>query len=178
MVVCLFIRPLALNFIENFTGYVITQKLLMPNICLLKAAIYNDFLKTKLRQQIFSDSQIIQALEMVQILTYGLSKKMTEAEAYLWNCLLKDNQMLGYSFDRRIEVLHHNAAFLSLDLMLIIEIDSSFQQEETLSRKDKEKELLFRLGGYTVLRFTENEIISNIEKVKAMIKEWIVLNAN
>ena len=115
---------------------------------------------------------------MVQILTYGLNKKMTEAEAYLWNTLLKDNQMMGYSFDRRIEVLDHNAAFLSLDLMLIIEIDSSDPHEESKHRKDKEKELLFRLGGYTVLRFTEKEIIANIEKVKSMIKEWIILNSN
>ena len=115
---------------------------------------------------------------MVQILTYGLSKKMTEAEAYLWNCILKYGQMLGYSFDRRIEVLDHNAAFLSLELMLIIEIDSAFPHEESNYRKEKEKELLFRLGGYTVLRFTENEIITNIEKVRSMIKEWIVLNSN
>ena len=120
----------------------------------------------------------IQARKMVQILTYGLNKKMTEAEAYLWNTLLKDNQMMGYSFDRRIEVLDHNAAFLSLDLMLIIEIDSSDPHEESKHRKDKEKELLFRLGGYTVLRFTEKEIIANIEKVKSMIKEWIILNSN
>jgi len=115
---------------------------------------------------------------MVQILTYGLNKKMTEAEAHLWNCLLKDREMLGYSFDRRIEVLDHNAAFLSLDLMLIIEIDSPHAIEEVDHRKEKEKELLFRLGGYTVLRFTENEILTNIEKVRAMIKEWIVLNSN
>lgn len=103
---------------------------------------------------------------------------MSEAEACLWNTLLKDNQMLGFSFDKRIEVLDHNAAFLCLDLRLIIEIDSSggFREEER--RKTAEREFLFRLGGYTVLRFTEAEILSNIEKVRAMIKEWIVLNGN
>ena len=81
---------------------------------------------------------------MVQIITYGLNKKMTEAEAYLWNCLLKDRKMMGYSFDRRIEVLDHNAAFLSLDLMLIIEIDSTYTEEQDNLRKEKEKELLFQ----------------------------------
>lgn len=115
---------------------------------------------------------------MVQIITYGLNKKMTEAEAYLWNNLLLDKKMLGYSFDRRIEVLDHNAAFLSLDLKLIIEIDSTYADGNKFQRKEKEKELLFRLGGYTVLRFTEKEILGNIEKVKGMIKEWIVLNTN
>lgn len=115
---------------------------------------------------------------MVQIITYGLNKKMTEAEAYLWNCLLKDRKMMEYSFDRRIEVLDHNAAFLSLELMLIIEIESLGHDEQQSHRKEKEKELLFRLGGYTVLRFTEEEIINNIERVRSMIKEWIVLNAD
>lgn len=115
---------------------------------------------------------------MVQILTYGLNKKMSEAEAYLWNNLLKDRQMMGYAFDRRIEVLDHNAAFLSLDLMLIIEIDSTARSERTRLRKEKEKELLFRLGGYTVLRFTEAEILRDLDKVRSMVKEWIVLNTN
>jgi very-short-patch-repair endonuclease len=113
---------------------------------------------------------------MVQILTYGLNKKMSEAEAHLWNSLLRDHQMLGHSFDRRIEVLDHNAAFLSLELRLIVEIDSSsvIRQEEL--RKAAEKEFLFRMGGYTVLRFSEAEILTNIDKVRSMIKEWIILN--
>lgn len=115
---------------------------------------------------------------MVQILTYGLNKKMSEAEARLWNNLLKDKKMLGFSFDRRIEVLDHNAAFLCLDLRLIIEIDSSREPKKDERRKTAEREFLFRLGGYTVLRFTEAEILGNLEKVKSMIKEWIVLNGN
>lgn len=117
-------------------------------------------------------------LEMVQILTYGLKKKMSEAEAHLWNNLLKDGKMLGYSFDRRIEVLDHNAAFLCLDLRLIVEVDSNPVPEKDEQRKTAEREFLFRLGGYTVLRFTEAEILTNIEKVRSMIKEWIILNAN
>lgn len=103
---------------------------------------------------------------------------MSEAEAHLWNTLLKDDKMLGYSFDRRIEVLDHNAAFLSLELRLIVEIDSSPGQEKEERRKTAEREFLFRLGGYTVLRFTEKEILTDIEKVSSMIKEWIILNAN
>jgi very-short-patch-repair endonuclease len=61
---------------------------------------------------------------------------------------------------------------------LIIEIDSSGGPKKEERRKTAEKEFLFRLGGYTVLRFTENEILTNIEKVRSMIKEWIVLNVN
>jgi very-short-patch-repair endonuclease len=115
---------------------------------------------------------------MVQILTYGLNKKMTDAETHLWNKLLKDDQMLGYAFDRRIKVLDQNAAFLSLDLRLIIEIDSSAGQEKEDRRKAAEREFLFRLGGYTVLRFSEAEILNDTDKVRSMIKEWIVLNVN
>jgi very-short-patch-repair endonuclease len=115
---------------------------------------------------------------MVQILTYGLNKKMSEAEAHLWNSVLKDRLMLGYSFDRRIEVLDHNAAFLSLELRLIVEIDSSSGYQKEERRKTAEREFLFRLGGYTVLRFSESEILTDVEKVRSMIKEWIVLNTN
>jgi very-short-patch-repair endonuclease len=115
---------------------------------------------------------------MVQILTYGLNKKMPEAEAHLWNTVLKDGKMLGHSFDRRIEVLDHNAAFLSLHLRLIVEIDSSRGPEKEERRKTAEREFLFRLGGYTVLRFTEPEILTDIEKVRSMIKEWIILNGS
>lgn len=103
---------------------------------------------------------------------------MTDAESHLWNKVLKDDQMLGYAFDRRIKVLDQNAAFLSLKLRLIIEIDSGSVHQKEDFRKAAEKELLFRLGGYTVLRFSESEILTNSDKVRSMIKEWIVLNVN
>ena len=114
---------------------------------------------------------------MVHILTYGIHSKMSEAETLLWNELLRDKKMMGYSFDRRIEVLDHHAAFLCLELRLIIEIDNSRSSKKE-GRRKLEKELFFRQQGYSVLRFTETEIVHEIEKVKGIILEWIVYNSD
>ena len=114
---------------------------------------------------------------MVQILTYGIHTKMSEAETLLWGGLLKDKKMLGFCFDRRIKVLDHHAAFLCLDLRLIIEIDNTRSSKKE-GRRKLEKELFFRQQGYFVLRFSESEILSDTEKVRKIIAEWIVFNGD
>lgn len=114
---------------------------------------------------------------MVQILTYGIHTKMSEAEKLLWNELLKDGKMMGFSFDRRIEVLDHHAAFLCLELRLIIEIDNSRGTRKE-GRRKLEKEVFFRHQGYAVLRFNEQEILTQKEKVRSIITEWIVFNGD
>lgn len=114
---------------------------------------------------------------MVHILTYGIHSKMSEAEAQLWHELLKDKKMMGYCFDRRIEVLDHHAAFLCLELRLIIEIDNSRSSKKE-GRRKLEKELFFRQHGYSVLRFSESEIIMKVEKVRGIIREWVVYNSD
>jgi hypothetical protein len=70
-------------------------------------------------QKYVNNAITIQTFEMVQMLTIGINKKMSEAEACLQNKLLKENHMMGFSFDKKIEVFDHNAAFLCLDLRLI-----------------------------------------------------------
>ncbi|MFN5641830.1 MAG: endonuclease domain-containing protein [Sphingobacteriales bacterium] len=113
---------------------------------------------------------------MLQILTYSIRTKMSEAETMLWRELLKDKKMLGYCFNRRIELHDHHAAFLCLELRLIIEIDNTRSSKHE-NRLRLEKELFFRQRGYYVLRFFENEILSEMEKVRSIIKEWILFNA-
>lgn len=114
---------------------------------------------------------------MLQILTYGIRTKMSEAETVLWSELLKEKKMLGYCFDRRIELHDQHAAFLCLEIRLIIEIDNT-RRCKYESRLALEKEMFFRQRGYYVLRFSENEILMEIEKVRSIITEWIVFNAN
>jgi very-short-patch-repair endonuclease len=60
-----------------------------------------------------------------------------------------------------------------MDLMLIIEVDGiTHHWEETMS-KDKKKEADLRVAGFTVIRFTDDEVLNHIHAVYAFLEEWI-----
>lgn len=95
----------------------------------------------------------------------------TKGEVKLWAELLKSKKM-GYSFLRQRPILNFIADFLSKDLMLIIEIDGITHQGEK-SERDKIRDEQLQALGYSVLRFTESDVMNNIEGVEIVIKRFI-----
>ncbi len=99
-----------------------------------------------------------------------LRNDSTKAEIRLWCELLSKNK-LGYSFLRQRPVSNYIADFMCKDLKLIMEVDGyshSFKTEEDIER-DK---LLANLG-YTVLRFTDEEVMKDLPNVQRTLEIWI-----
>ena len=102
-----------------------------------------------------------------------LRKEMTKAEACLWKYVLKAKQLRGYQFRRQRPVLNYIADFVCLELMLIIEVDGLTHHWEETILKDIKKQTDLEAAGFTVLRFTDDEVLNNIKTVHDYLEKWI-----
>ncbi|MEN6321015.1 MAG: DUF559 domain-containing protein [Syntrophaceae bacterium] len=92
-----------------------------------------------------------------------LRKEMTKAEACLWKYVLRARQMKGYQFRRQRPVLNYIADFMCKELRLVIEVDGITHDVRLANDKHRTDEL--RQAGFNVLRFTDEEVLTNIRGV-------------
>ena len=90
-------------------------------------------------------------------------KNPTDAERILWN-FLKGGE-LGYHFWRQHIILDFIPDFVCLSKQLIIEIDGGYNFEGEQPLLDAERTKVLLEQGFKVLRFTNEEVIGNIESV-------------
>jgi len=102
-----------------------------------------------------------------------LRKEMTKAEACLWKYVLRASKMKGYGFRRQRPVLNYIADFMCKKLMLIVEVDGSIHELEEVRKNDEQRQKALEGAGFTVLRFTNEEVLTNIQFVSSFLEEWI-----
>jgi very-short-patch-repair endonuclease len=90
---------------------------------------------------------------------------MTKAEACIWKFVLKGKQLKGYPFRRQRPVLQYIADFLCKELMLIIEIDGITHDHEEVILHDKKREMDLKEAGFKIIRFSDDEVLTNISGV-------------
>ncbi|KPM32410.1 5-methyltetrahydrofolate:homocysteine methyltransferase-cobalamin binding domain [Croceitalea dokdonensis DOKDO 023] len=103
---------------------------------------------------------------------YGLLKeharKMrsqpTKAEQLLWSALSVKN-LDGYKFRRQHIIGEFIADFICLKKNLIIEVDGSIHQLPDNKKSDAERTQWLEQQGYRVIRFTNDEVLGNLEGV-------------
>lgn len=98
---------------------------------------------------------------------------MTKAEACLWKFALRASQLKGYPFRRQRPVLNYIADFMCKDLMLIIEVDGITHHDEKVIENDKRRQAELEQAGFTVLRFTDTEVLKGMTGVIAELEDWI-----
>ncbi len=104
---------------------------------------------------------------------HRLRYTMTHAEATLWKYALREGQMRGYTFRRQRPVLNYIADFLCKELLLVIEVDGVSHTWETTVEKDERKLADLEAVGFTILRFTDEEVLTGINAVIRSIEGWI-----
>lgn len=100
-----------------------------------------------------------------------LRKDGTQGEVILWSEVLRAKKFHGYQFNRQFCINDYIVDFISRKLKLIIEVDGyshKFQYEEDMLRDQKLQEL-----GYTVLRFSEKEIRTDINNVIRVLESYL-----
>jgi very-short-patch-repair endonuclease len=102
-----------------------------------------------------------------------LRNEGTKAEACLWKYVLRAKQLKGFQFRRQRPVLNYIADFMCKELLLIIEADGSIHQLEETIRKDAIRQKELEAIGFTVLRFTNEEILNHISSVREYLEDWI-----
>ena len=90
-------------------------------------------------------------------------KNMTEAESVLWNSLRNKN--LGVKFLRQHIIDDYIVDFVCQETGLIIEVDGGYHSEPCQKEDDETRTRYLESKGFKVIRFTNEEILFNIESV-------------
>jgi 5-methyltetrahydrofolate--homocysteine methyltransferase len=97
-----------------------------------------------------------------------LKKFATEAETVLWE-YLRGKNLDGYKFRRQHIIDQFIVDFVCLESKLIVEVDGKIHFKPENIKSDAERtERLNRLG-FTVLRFTNEEVLGDIDNVQKKI---------
>ena len=93
-----------------------------------------------------------------------LRKNMTEAEIFLWS-KIKGKQLNGLKFRRQCGINNYIVDFYCPELKLAIEIDGDVHGYYSQIVSDKQRQRAIEALGIKVLRYTNNDIIRNIDSV-------------
>jgi very-short-patch-repair endonuclease len=103
----------------------------------------------------------------------SLRQEMTDAEKTLWRHL-RMRQMGGYKFRRQHPLGRYILDFVCLEANLVIEIDGGQHAER--QNADACRSTWLEERGFRIVRFWNNEVLKDIENVKAAI--WNALDLN
>ena len=99
-----------------------------------------------------------------------LRKHMTAAEVALW-VMIKDRQLVGERFRRQFSVGHYILDFYCPKYKLAIELDGEIHKSQKEYDENRTAEL--ERFDLKVIRFTNDEVFKDIERVIEEIKRHI-----
>ncbi len=91
-----------------------------------------------------------------------LRKNMTDAEKKIWQSIRK-RQILGNKFRKQVPIGPYIADFVCFEKKMIVEIDGG--QHKAQEGYDQKRTEFFQSRGFQVIRFWNNDVLTNIEGV-------------
>ncbi|ACL33111.1 endonuclease domain-containing protein [Glaesserella parasuis] len=105
-------------------------------------------------------------------LSQKLRSTQTEAERKLWQRINRD-QLLGFRFNRQKPLLSYIVDFYCLKAKLVIELDGSQHYEPDYQEKDRLRDAELNSLGFTVMRFDNHSVMTNIDGVVEAIYQYL-----
>ena len=105
-----------------------------------------------------------------------MRNNMTDAEKLLWEALGAKNT--GDKFRRQHVIGDFIADFVCLPKRLIIEVDGGYHNDDTQQSLDEQRTKILNHLGFEVIRFTNEEVLGNLDGVVNQIEEKLSLLAN
>jgi leucyl-tRNA synthetase len=100
-------------------------------------------------------------------------KNPTIAEDKIWQALR--NSKLGFKFRRQHAIDRYIVDFICLEVKLVVEIDGPIHEYQ--KREDVERTKFIEQEGFKVIRFTNDEVLGDIEEVLRKIKIELLAKA-
>ena len=97
-------------------------------------------------------------------LSRQLRANFTDAEKLLWSKIRK-KQIKNYQFFRQKPIGNYIVDFYCNAAKLVIEIDGGQHYEDENARNDKIRESFLEKQGLRIMRFTNLDVLKNIENV-------------
>ena len=98
-------------------------------------------------------------------------KRMTEAETIMWERLRKISR--SYSFRRQHIIGDYIVDFVCLSKKLVVEVDGGYHYTDEQMKLDNIRTDFLNRMGYSVIRFTNEQVIKATNDVVAQIEELI-----
>ena len=103
-----------------------------------------------------------------------LRNNSTKAEQALW-ALIRNRQINDVKFRRQFGIGKYIVDFFSSQTNLVIEIDGEAHENEESKIKDMERQKELEESGFSVFRFTNDEVFYSPDEVIEKIKERLEL---
>ncbi len=103
-------------------------------------------------------------------LAKGLRKRSTDVEHLLWH-RLRAGRFDGMKFRRQHPIGQYIVDFICLERKLIIELDGGQHTLPDEILKDRKRDAWLEKEGYTVMRFWDNEVLTNTSGILEAIRE-------
>ena len=97
-----------------------------------------------------------------------MRKNPTEAESAMWEMLRGKN--LDAKFRRQHIIGDYIVDFVCLDSQLVVEIDGGYHNDPEQTELDRQRTNFLQSKGFSVLRFTNEEVIGNTNETLDVIK--------
>jgi len=98
-----------------------------------------------------------------------LRNNPTQAEAFLWG-YLKNSQLEGRKFRRQSSIKNYIVDFYCPEEKLVIELDGDFHFDEKAIKDDGKRTKEIEEEGLKVIRFENQKVLLNLDKVLNEIK--------
>jgi very-short-patch-repair endonuclease len=105
-------------------------------------------------------------IDELQARARAMRNNPTEPEKRLWRHL-SNGQLQGQKFRRQQVIGHHIADFACAAAKLIVEVDGDTHEIEI----DRARDNALALHGYSVVRVSNHDVITNIDGVLALIAQ-------
>ena len=105
---------------------------------------------------------------MANVMARALRKRLTNAERKLWYAL-RDLRSEGFHFRRQVPIDQFIADFACLSQRLVIEVDGSQHHTPEGLRADSDRDAHLRWQGFSVMRFTNVDVLTNLSGVMQLI---------
>lgn len=98
------------------------------------------------------------------VFSHNLRKEQTDAEKRLWS-KLRDRRLSGIKFRRQQVIGPYIVDFVTFEKNIIIELDGGQHNSQEGKVHDGERTRWLNKEGYVIIRFWNNEVLTNIPGV-------------
>ena len=99
-----------------------------------------------------------------------LRQAMTRAETLLWR-YLKADRIDGLGFRRQVPIRNYIADFVCMSAKIVVELDGESHDFAERQRADQIRDAFFVSEGFQVLRFSNEQVMSNLEGVVETVRQ-------
>jgi very-short-patch-repair endonuclease len=115
---------------------------------------------------------MLQYNKSLKLYSRKLRRNMTDAERLLWS-KIKGKQLNGYQFYRQKVIGNYIVDFYSSKANLIIELDGGQHYSDEGKKHDKLRDKYMANIGMKVLRFSDRDVLKNLEAVMGKIWSYL-----